>query len=354
MDQTRLDELIEKYASGTITLEELQELLDWYRSEEIEAVEWPAGSPDERDQLQQRMLQRLNTQIRAGQQTPDLPMPGTETPGQPMPDKQRPGASIIPLPRLLRLRGWHIAASLIVIFSAIWVARQYLDITGHPIYITVRNPSGKIQAIRLPDSSQAWLNASSSIRYAQTFDKKRDAKREIFLEGEGYFDVTTDPTRPFVVHAGPITTIVLGTSFDIKFFAGERQASISVIRGKVQVGDSTRILDVLTPARQLQVDTRTGQAHTITVDTNMVVSWQQGKLQFAGQTMEEIAASLGRWYNVQFTFADPAIGHCRYYLNFENTISLEKLLAILKETTDLSYQFDEDRRKVTLSGNACQ
>jgi ferric-dicitrate binding protein FerR (iron transport regulator) len=145
----------------------------------------------------------------------------------------------------------------------------------------------------------------------------------------------------------------LGTRFDVKSFSGEKLASVSVLSGKVRVGDSARVLDVLTAARQLQWEARTGNSTTVTIDTSQVVGWRQGKLQYSGQTMEEITASLARWYNIQFVFANPAISRCRYYLNFENSIPLEQLLAALKETTDLSFQEDATHHTVTISGKGC-
>ena len=324
MDQSRLDELIDKYASGGITAEEWEELMEWYRAAKVEVVEWPSDKPDEREQLQQRMLHRLQDQLR------------------PVPKK-------IP-----RLRAWHVAASLVILFSSLWIARQYLDLTRRPAFITASNPSGKIQAILLPDSSRVWLNAASSIRYSPAFGKGSKGRREVYLEGEGFFDVMTDLAHPFVVHAGSLTTTVLGTSFDVKSFADEPLASVTVIRGKVGVRDSVRVFDVLTPARQLQVDTRTGKSTMAVIDTSQVMGWRNGKLQFSGQTLEEIAASLGRWYNVRFIFSNPAIGSCRYYLNFENTIPLQQLLAALKETTDLDFREDDASHTVTISGAACQ
>lgn len=323
MDQTRLDQLIEKYANGTATPEELEELFEWYRSADIATVEWPAEQPDEKEQLYNRMLLRLKQQIH--------PTGGRS--------------------RLYHLRGWRVAASLIVICSSIWIARQYLDLTSKPdLDAVVSNPSGKIQAILLPDSSLVWLNAASTIRYSSSFKKHR----EIYLDGEAYFDVTTDPGHPFIVHAGTLTTTVLGTSFDIKSFVAEHQTAVSVIRGKVRVQDSSKVLDVLTPARQLQLDTRTGQARTISIDTSQVIGWQQGRLQYSGQTMEEIAASLGRWYNIQFVFSNPQTRGCRYYLNFENTISLSDLLKIMGESTGITFQSDEDHHRVIMSGKECQ
>jgi ferric-dicitrate binding protein FerR (iron transport regulator) len=363
MNPDRLDELIDKYAFGTITPEELKELLDWYHAAEIAAVEWPAAGPEERDQLRERMLMRLQTQIRAVPEStvkrmnPENPA-NPENPGFPVVD-----APIIPLEaspgadgirrRVIRLRAWQVAASLVVLISSIWIARQHWGLAGKPSWVVVRNPTGKIQAIRLPDSSAVWLNAASAVRYAPDLGKGVDAPREVWLDGEGYFDVAQDRAHPFLVHAGSLTTTVLGTRFDVKSFPDELQASVSVLSGKVRVGDSARVLDVLTAARQLRVDRQSGRSTTVSVDTSQVVAWQRGKLQYSGQTMEEITASLGRWYNIQFVFANPAISHCRYYLNFENTISLQQMLVALKETTDLNFQEDLARHTVTLSGKAC-
>jgi len=348
MDQDRLDELIDKYASGTISPEEFKELLDWYHSAEISTVEWPAANPEEKDQLKARMLLRLQTQIRAASAPPATRV----TPAAPaIPATLENPAAPAPTPgKIFPLRPWQVAAAacLLLIISSIWLARQSRQ--SNPALVERRNPAGKIQTFRLPDGTQVWLNAVSTIRYSPNFGR---SSREVYLDGEGYFDVTKDDTHPFIVHSGPLITTVLGTRFDVKAFRTEALAEVSVISGKVKVGDSTRVLDVLTAARQLKADARTGKSTTVTIDTTEIVGWRQGRLQFSGQTMEEIAASLGRWYNVQFVFAKPSMGHCRYYLNFENTISLQQMLTALKETTDLNFQQDTTRHTITISGKAC-
>jgi transmembrane sensor len=349
MNQDRLDELIDKYAFGTITPDELNELMDWYHSAEVVTVEWPTEQPEEKDYLQQRMLQRLQTQIRHVAENSAVPV------ADPLVIPIDASTDTLPARRrIFRLGAWQVAACLAILIPSIWLIRQYLHFTGRPAWVEVRNPSGKIRALRLPDSSEVWLNAASTIRYPPDFGKGHDAPREVYLEGEGYFDVTEDPAHSFVVHAGALTTTVLGTRFDVKAFSGEQLASVSVVSGKVRVRDSARVLDVLTAARQLRVDARTGLFTTATIDTAQVLGWRQGKLQFSGQTMEEIAASLGRWYNIQFEFADPSISRCRYYLNFDNTISLQQMLAALKETTDLSFKENAARHTVTISGNGCK
>ena len=332
MDPNYLDELIRKYADDTATPEEMEELLDWYRSiHSVETVEWPATSPGEKEALQQRLLQRLDRQLGAPAPRPiDTPYP-------------RP----LPLPRIYHRPWFRVAASLILIVSA-WILWNSLR-PHETAWLSIQNPSGKIQVIRLPDSSQVWLNAASSLRYAQNFHQRR----EIHLEGEAYFDVMEDKAHPFTVHAGELTTKVLGTSFDIKSFADESSHSVTVIRGKVAVAHDGKILDQLTAARQLQWDNRNSRSQTISVDTSQVVGWQQGWLLFRGQPLEEIAASLGRWYNVQFEFSDSVLRRCRYYIKIKNTTPLEETLSTISVLNNMKFTIDKARRLVTLSGKRC-
>jgi len=341
MDQNHLDELIRKYADDTATPEEIQELLDWYRSiHSFEIIEWPATYPAEKEELKQRMLQHLEQRL-----SESASAHPTDAPAAPAPS---PAPRPLPLPRIYHQPWLRVAASLLLVAGA-WLIWQSLR-PHETAWLSLHNPSGKIQHIRLPDSSQVWLNAESSLRYAQDFHKQR----ELYLEGEAYFDVTEDKTHPFTVHAGELTTTVLGTGFDIKSFAADSQNAVTVIRGKVEVAHNGKVLDQLTAARQLQWDNHSRTSQTLSVDTNQVLGWQQGQLLFKGQTMEEIAAALGRWYNVRLIFRDTTMRHCRYYINFKNTIPLKDLLTTMSLLNGMSFTIDDKNHLVTLSGKGCQ
>ncbi|HTI07565.1 MAG TPA: FecR domain-containing protein [Puia sp.] len=356
MDPNYLDELIRKYADDTATPEEIQELLEWYRSiHSFEIIEWPATYPTEKEDLEQRLLQRLDRQLNAPASQPPstvpsapAPWPMTAVPPAAAPRPiDTPYPRPLPLPRIYHRPWFRVAASLILIVSA-WILWNSLR-PHETAWLSLHNPSGKIQAIRLPDSSQVWLNAASSLRYAQNFHQQR----EIYLEGEAYFDVTEDKAHPFTVHAGELTTTVLGTSFDIKSFADESSHSVTVIRGKVAVAHDGKILDQLTAARQLQWDNRNSRSQTVSVDTSQVMGWQQGWLLFRGQPLEEIAASLGHWYNVQFEFSDSVLRRCRYYIKIKNTTPLEETLSTISALNNMKFTIDTTRRLVTLSGKRC-
>ncbi|MDO6430462.1 DUF4974 domain-containing protein [Flavitalea sp. BT771] len=317
MEQNRLYDLIRKYADDMATPEEVQELHEWYQTVNTSApVEWPAVDPGEKQLLQERLWQHLKPQHAS---------------------------------RLRVIRMATRAAACLLVLAGAWMAWRYMGNKG-PDLISIQNPSGKVTAISLPDSSHVWLNAASTLRYAKAFS----SHREVFLDGEGYFDVAEDAAHPFVVHAGQLTTTVLGTSFDVRSFATETHTTVTVIRGKVQVENQHSLLDRLTPARQLQWNEKSRQSRTVSVDTAHTLAWQHGQLQFDDETLEEIAGTLSRWYNVKFIFKDQSSRSYRMIGSFNNTEPLSQVLTAMSSLVDLHWTFSEKDRTVTLSGRAHQ
>jgi ferric-dicitrate binding protein FerR (iron transport regulator) len=121
----------------------------------------------------------------------------------------------------------------------------------------------------------------------------------------------------------------------------------------VQVDNEGKVLDRLTPARQLQWDDRTRQSRTVTVDTTSLLAWQQGQLKFDNEKLETIAGTLSRWYNVKILFRDSALRNCRLMGAFENKIPLPQILNTLSNVIDMHWTMDEKKRIVILSGKGC-
>ncbi len=316
MTDQYLEELIRKYASGSATDEEIQTLTQWYQT--LDEVQWRSENADEKLIVSRRMLDRLQKEISA-------------TPA-----------------KIIRFRWLRVAA--IVAFAlglgTIWI---YISRPSSDSFITVSNPSGKIQLVSLPDNSKVWLNANTTIRYSKSFEQKRT----IELDGEAYFEVTHDDEHTFIVRAGGIESTDLGTSFNIKAYNNGDIIGVSVITGKVKVTDSTKTLGVLTPSLHLQYNRTNHTAQTSTIDSNAVLAWTKGKLQFQGESFAEIARTLENWYGVRIVFTNPGMLHCRYYMSFDNTISLNKLLLMMSEITEMKYVYDRSKNIITLSGQEC-
>ncbi len=318
MTEQYFEELINKYANGEATDEEIQQLGDWYRSFRVADVPWPSSQQSEKELVSRRMLDRLKNEISLQK------------------------VSVVNFPWV------KVAAAL---FILVGLATILIHLYQAPTeYITVTNPSGKIQQVHLPDSSMVWLNASTTLHYAKSFRKHRSLK----LDGEAYFEVTHDQNNPFQVDAGGIRTTVLGTRFNIKAYGTDVNASVSLISGKVKVADSSRDLALLNPLTQLLFHRKDHASTTVQVDTSNVQAWRHGKLQFQGEPFAAIASALENWYGVKITFSNPAMRGCRYYMSFDNTLPLNKLLAIMAEIAEAQYVFDEAQGTVTLTGKGCQ
>jgi ferric-dicitrate binding protein FerR (iron transport regulator) len=240
-----------------------------------------------------------------------------------------------------------IAAALLIIVGA-GVILLRITKPSAASYVTITNSSGQIKELSLPDGSQIWLNAETELRYKTAFTKSR----EIELNGEAYFEVVHDPTHPFLVKAGELQTTVLGTSFNIKAYKQETQAAVSLISGSVQVSNNSKTPISLKPSTQLVYSKNNQETGIAVIDTNSVMAWKKGKLQFEGESLATIASSLERWYAVKFVFTTPSMKNCRYYMSFDNKLSLEKTLAIVAELTGMKYSVANNT--VTLSGNGCQ
>ncbi|MBC7828733.1 MAG: FecR domain-containing protein [Chitinophagaceae bacterium] len=318
MTEQYVEELIRKYADATATDKEVQQLMEWYRLSHIDQVSWPSGDPGVKAKLHHRMLERLQNEI--------IPKRG----------------------RIIRFSWLRAAAVVLVFLGAAFIIRYYFQPIPNS-YTTVINPSGKVQLVRLPDSSKVWLNASTTLRYLTRFK----ADREVILDGEAYFEVTHDANHPFKVDAGGIKTTVLGTSFDIKAYKSGTQTSVSVISGKVRVENNSKQLAVLLPSDQLQFHRKNQIAKTAPIDINVVLAWKNGMLQFQGETFAEIAAVLEGWYGIKVVFENAAISDCRYYMSVGNTTTIENLLSMLANITNIEYVFNRDRSIVTITGNGC-
>jgi transmembrane sensor len=316
MTEQQIEVLVQKYTDSTASPEEVEELMDWYRKAAIGEVVWTSDNASERNDVYRRMLQRLQDSLTV---------------------KRTRSYWMTPL---------RAAAVFLLIIGIAGVL--YLLPRGPVTYSTIKNSSGQTRQVLLPDGSTVWLNAATTLRYVNEFS----AHRQIQLDGEAYFDVAHDPARPFTVEAGGIGITVLGTRFTISAYTGTGRTIVSLLQGKISVANAEKELAVLKPGTQLTWQGLTKKAVIKSIDTTTVVAWKLGRLQFQGQPLSEIVQTLERWYNVHIRFANPDLGQCRYYLNFDSNMPLKDLLEVLSDVTKMDFSFD--KQTVVVSGKGCQ
>ena len=318
MTEQYIEELIRKYAEGSASPGEIQKLMEWYSLSHPGEVQWPIEDPSEKEVVSKRMLRRLQDRITS---------------------------------RSVRIIGfpWQRIAAILFVFFGVATILVFSLKSSRQSLLTLRNPSGSIQLVTLPDSSRVWLNASTIIHYPESFGQSR----EVRLEGEAYFEVTHDASHPFIVVAGGLKTTVLGTAFNVKAFRAATSIKVSVINGSVKVTDDSRELGILSPSYELKFDRRT-KTQTITpVDTSNVLAWKNGKLKFNGESLAEIAVALENWYDVKIQLQNNSVAACRYYMSVENTTPLEELLTLLSNVSEIRYNVNKEKTAVKIFGQGC-
>ncbi|NDF46439.1 MAG: hypothetical protein EB125_12360, partial [Betaproteobacteria bacterium] len=138
-------------------------------------------------------------------------------------------------PRIWLWRSLSVAAVFLLIIAGWWIFRPASE-TKREIAAINQNqvstrPASKTK-LTLPDGSKVWLNASSKLTYGNGFGEKH---REIWLEGEGYFDVARNPDKPFIIHTSVLDVKVLGTRFNLKAYPDEATTETSLLHGSVEV-----------------------------------------------------------------------------------------------------------------------
>ncbi len=190
------------------------------------------------------------------------------------------------------------AAAAIAVFFAFQFSFQEPDKVVAPPVVTEiikSNPAGQKSQVHLPDGSTVYLNAESELRYADNFAL---GKREVFLQGEAFFEVTKDINNPFSVRTDQLTTTALGTSFNINSYATEKEIEIALVTGKVLVQDNHDNSIHLSPGEKATVDRPSGTMEKGAFDANKTLLWKDGIIYFDKTNLIEAIKTLERWYNV--------------------------------------------------------
>ena len=218
-----------------------------------------------------------------------------------------------------------------------------------PATVSKAKPTDEHQFIKLPDNSTVVLNAGSTLNYPEFFVGKT---REVTLIGEGYFDIKHDASRPFIVHTGKLKTTVLGTAFNIKAYAREKNITVTVLRGKVKVEEGKQLFGVVVPNQEIIYNTEDLGAKQHTVDSHHTISWMENDVFFDEITMGEACKDLEGRFGVKILFANNKVKECRFTVTFVKGESLDQILNVICEFNQAHYIYDSKKR-IVISGEGC-
>lgn len=204
---------------------------------------------------------------------------------------------------------------------------------------------GQQKRVVLPDSSEIWLNAGSTVTFPKDF---ANDKRLVTLDGEAYFAVKKDATKPFVVETSQLSVKVLGTKFNVKAYSNETEVTTTLTSGKVEVNTQSQHPHILQPNEQLTYDKETSDIRITEVNATDTNSWMTGKLIFTNAAAPEIFSTLERRYDTVIDSHSIQISASkRYTVKFLKGESLDEMLNLLADIIGFTYQQNENKIVLT-------
>lgn len=220
-------------------------------------------------------------------------------------------------------------------------------------YNTILVPYGKRAHLSLADGTLVWLNSGTKLIYPTSFNGE---SREVFLEGEGIFDVAHNKEKPFFVRAANNYNVrVLGTLFSVSCYSGDAKISTALLRGKVKVAyakkgffSSDTLQSVLSPGMIAALDKKQQTLKTTVQDVEPLFSWRKGYYEFSKEKLPLVLDKLKRYYNVGFVMNKDISQQETYSGAFKLNDDLDKVVETLEATTGFEFVYDPETRNITI------
>ncbi|GAA0564956.1 FecR family protein [Chitinophaga japonensis] len=341
--------LLLKKISGTLTEEEkwlLADLLKAYPafSEAYETVQWLWNEAEvtslerpreQSNKLLEQHLQRLQDEglLPEGE---EVPVPGTAG-------------------RVKKRRYYLLGAGMLltICLAAWWLLQRqtgeiFIQEERYPNMVMTR-PGSRTKLI-LPDGSTVWLNASSKLTYGDDFLEK---ERRVQLDGEAFFDVVKNEGKPFIINTAIMDVKVLGTSLNVRAYAGDKKAEAVLVKGKIDIQVKRRPQEhyLLSAYEKLSVaaDPDIHPKKQLTISNVEVVgkdsviaetAWVDNELVFTGEPLGELAGRMERWFDLRIKVRGERLQHFKMTGAFKDE-SPEEALKAISLITGCRYQLKD-------------
>lgn len=241
-----------------------------------------------------------------------------------------------PAKKTVRLKVLSRVAAVFILLIGISGVWFYLQHQNNQAMVEISAAYGETKQITLPDQTEVWLNAGSSLKYPSEFNQK---VRSVHLAGEAFFSVTKNQSKPFVVETKNLAVKVLGTKFNLKAYPNERQTVATLQEGKIEVQTVKNQKQQIEPNEQLVYNIETSALKVAKINLENIPDWKSGNLLFSEATLGEILQTLERRFNISFdTDKSIDLSTEHYTIKFEREETLEQILQVLADMAgDFSY-----------------
>ena len=216
------------------------------------------------------------------------------------------------------------------------------ETSAEPKINTLSTIKGQTYRLVLPDHSEVWLNAASSVRFPTSFSASKT--RRVELKGEAYFEIAKDKTHPFIVHTADQELEVLGTHFNINGYHINGGTRTTLLEGRVRFSNRDGQQMMLSPGQEGIVD-KDQQMSVVTADVKEAMAWKNGYFRFEHERIDEVMEKISRWYDIQVSF-EGAISNEKFSGNISRYKNISEVLNMLSYSN--AVKFKVEGRRVTV------
>jgi transmembrane sensor len=300
LETEKLKRIFRQYLLGQASEKETDTINTWYQSFENEPVA-PLSREDE-ENIRQEIWQNLRPEL----------------------DKKK----------VHFLKRGLAAAAAVTLLLAGGLTYYLVNDASANAYTEITTAVGQKKTIALADGSRLILNAGSTVRIPKDIRKER---RLDIIDGEVFFDVKSNPGVPFIVESGPLTTTVLGTSFNVTAYEAVNKMSIAVTDGKVSVQSADGAANVLAKDQALTYD-RAKDNITIDALDKSLLEWQKGTLVLNDASFDDLVVLMQKNYGLQLTTTQAKIRATRYTTELSTTMDPVKAAEVLAAIHNLKIE----------------
>lgn len=205
---------------------------------------------------------------------------------------------------------------------------------------TLKVPRGGEYFLVLADSTKVWLNSETTLRFPVQFIGDT---RQVELTGEAYFEVAENRHMPFIVVSGNQEVKVLGTQFNISSYPEDNVIRTTLVQGRVElsISDKPEEILVLNPGEQSLLADSEMHFEKREVDIRPYIAWKDGLFKFQGQSLEEIAKTLSRWYNVELQFDNQDLKQLRFVGTIPRYSDFNSVIAKIERTNEVEFEIKD-------------
>lgn len=217
---------------------------------------------------------------------------------------------------------------------------QQIQTKQTPIALqTIAVPAGQRINITLPDGTNVWLNARTTIQYPVSFNS---SERLVKLDGEAYFDVTRDEAKPFIVQTDKYNVEVLGTKFDIESYSETENFETALMEGCVKISSLTDTNENLMLSPNNKAYLHEGKLRVIPVDDYNPYRWREGLICFKNETFTSIMKEFEKYYGINIHITNLQVQKYLYTGKFRQTDGVDYALRVLQKDIKFTYERDDD------------